>query len=395
MDPHEPVPVRNRRHLDSFMQTFDVVVIGLGGIGSAAAVTLARRGVSVLGIDRFSPAHSRGSSHGQTRLFRTAYFEHSDYVPLLRRAAELWRERESETQRQLFARTGVLLAGPAAGNVLTGTITAANDHDVAVETQSATEAMIRWPMLRFPVEWSTIFEPDAGCLFVEACVRSQLQAAAAAGAELRHGTVVREISCRKTSVEVVTDSERVVAGRLVFCPGPWANELLPLPGVPLTVLRKSLFWYRPIDATAYAPTNMPCFGADTPGGFFYATPAFDMRGVKLAEHSGGLPLSGPGEINRAIDPVEQSAVEVWAAAMIPLLGHERSGHTACFYTMSPDRHAVVGHHPNHPQVSIATGFSGHGFKFAPVIGEVLADLSSEGSTSLPVGFLSPSRFSSN
>lgn len=380
-------------HLDITMQTFDVIVLGLGGIGSAAAVALARRGVSVLGIDQFSPAHSRGSSHGQTRLFRTAYFEHSDYVPLLRRAAELWQERESETDRQLFVRTGVLLAGPAAGDVLTGTITAATDHDVPVEIQSATEAMARWPMLRFPIEWSTIFEPDAGCLFVEACVRAQLQAADAAGAELRHGTVVREIFCRETTVEVVTDTERVVAGQLVACPGPWANALLPLPGVPLTVLRKSLFWYRPTDATAYAPTNMPCFGADTRGGFFYATPAFDIRGVKVAEHSGGLPLSGPGELNRAIDPAEQSAVEAWAAASIPGLGNERSGHTACFYTMTPDSHAVVGQHPNHPQVSIATGFSGHGFKFAPVIGEILADLSCEGSTILPVDFLSPSRFS--
>jgi len=376
------------------MQTFDTIVVGLGGIGGAAACQLARRGLSVLGIDQFGPVHARGSSHGQTRLFRTAYFEHADYVPLLRRAAELWRDLEQHTNRQLFARTGVLLAGPADGGVIRGAATAAAGHGITVEQLTAAAATDRWPMLHLPEEWTALLEPAAGCLFVEACVQAQLAAAAAAGAQLRHGETVREIVCTDGGVELTTDTDRLAAGRLVLCPGPWAGRLLPLPELKLTVLRKSLFWYRPAEPAGFAAAAMPCLGADTPSGFFYATPAFDCRGVKVAEHSGGRPLDGPTEVSRVIDPAEQTQVEAWTAAALPELGTDRSGHTACFYTMTPDGHAVVGLHPDHPQVAVAAGFSGHGFKFAPVIGEALADFSGNGSTRLPVGFLSPERVSS-
>ena len=374
------------------MRSFDVVVLGLGGIGSAALCQLAGRGVTVLGIDQFGPAHAQGSSHGQTRLFRTAYFEHADYVPLLRRAAVLWNEREHAEGRRLFARTGVLLAGPPAGEVLTGATAAASQHGIVVERQPAADAMSRWPALQMPADWMTLYEPNAGCLFVEAAVQAQLNAATAAGAEVRHGLAVRQIKAIDHGVELHTETERIVAGRLVFCPGPWAGQLLPLPGLSPLVLRKSLFWYRPAEPSEFSASALPCIGYDTPQGFFYATPAFDFRGVKVAEHSGGRPLASPAEVSRAIDAREQAAVEAWSAGALPGLGRDRTGHTACFYTMTPDRHAVVGHHPDHPRVTVAVGFSGHGFKLAPVIGEALADLACDGTTDLPIDFLSPRRF---
>lgn len=379
-----------------FVAHYDVIVLGTGAMGAAAAAHLARRGVRVCGLDRFPLAHDRGSSHGQTRLIRLAYFEHADYVPLLRRAYELWHELEHAAGRSLLVESGLVLAGPPEAEAVTGTLSAAAIHGLSVERLSAGETQARWPTLRMPDDWVAVHEPRGGYLHVEECIRAHAAEAARHGARFEHGVEVRgwrsERSPGGSHVVVETDRGTLAADRLVIAAGAWASDLLRLPGLPLRVLRKSLFWYDPADPAAHAAGTLPCFACAGPAGFYYGFPALDGRGVKIAEHTGGIEVGDPLEIDRGLDTAEQARVEEAIAAHLPRLGNRLAAHAACLYTMSPDGHFVVGHHPEEPAVAIAAGFSGHGFKFASVIGETLADLAIDGKTALPVGFLSPTRW---
>jgi sarcosine oxidase len=376
------------------MNAYDVIVVGTGGMGAAAACHLARRGARVLGLDRFPPGHDRGSSHGHTRLTRTAYHEHPDYVPLLLRARELWRDLERASGRMLLVETGLAMAGPAAGAVLRGALEAARLHGLPVERLAARAAADRWPALRVPEAWDVVFEASAGYLLVEDCVRAHAAAATHAGADLRSGVTVHGWRAEGRGVVVEADGGPFTAGSLVLCPGAWATGLLQLPAVPLTVLRKSLFWYAPApaDRAIHAAAALPCFAFDTPAGFFYGFPALDDRGLKCANHSGGAVVNDPLAVDRGVDPAEQRHIEDWLADHLPRVGRHLAAHAACLYTMSPDHHFLLGLHPAHPQVAIAAGFSGHGFKFASVVGEVLADLVTSGRTPHPIGFLAPDRF---
>ena len=374
------------------MNTYDVIVVGTGGMGAAAACHLARRGARVLGLDRFPPGHDRGSSHGQTRLIRTAYHEHPDYVPLLLRARDLWRDLERASGRTLLVETGLALAGPPAGDVLCGAIEAARIHGLDIERLAAREAEARWPALRVPETWDVVFEPTAGFLFVEDCVRAHAAAATAAGAELLSGVTVRGWRADGGGVVVEADGGPFTAGSLVLCPGAWAAGLMQLPAAPLTVLRKSLFWYEPADRAIHAPAALPCFAFDTPAGFFYGFPALDDRGLKVANHSGGTVVADPLAVDRAVDADERRLIEAWLADHLPRAGRRLAAHATCLYTMSPDHHFLLGLHPDHRQVALAAGFSGHGFKCASVVGEILADLATAGRTSRPIDFLAPGRF---
>lgn len=375
------------------MRRFDVIVAGAGGMGTAAAAHLARRGARVLAVDRFSPGHARGSSHGQTRLIRLAYFEHPDYVPLLRRARDLWRDLERETRTSLLTECGLLSCGPPGGAVISGTLRSARDHVLAVEEMTARDAVSRWPAFAMPDDWTAVFEREAGHLAVEACVRAHADAAVRHGAALEADREIRGWRVEGDAVTVETSREALSAGRLVLCPGSWAAGLLRLPEIPFTVLRKSLFWYEPANGlTAGAAAALPAYAFDTPRGFFYGFPMLDARGLKVAEHTGGREVTDPFAVDRRIDETEQAAVEHCLGAHLPGVGGTRTAHEVCLYTMSPDHHFVVGLHPDHPQVAIAAGFSGHGFKFASVMGEILADLVLTGSTLHPVAFLSPQRF---
>jgi sarcosine oxidase len=376
------------------MNACDVLVVGTGGMGAAAACHLARRGVRVLGLDRFPVAHDRGSSHGQTRLIRLAYYEHPDYVPLLRRAYALWHDLEREAGRPLLVESGLVMAGPAAGEVITGALASARTHALPVEQLTATEATARWPALRVPEAWDVVYESTAGYLFVEECVRAHAAAATRAGAELRSGVTVHGWRVAEDGVVVETDAGAFTAARLVLCPGAWAAGLLQLPAVPLTVLRKSLFWYAPARGreAEHAAGRLPSFAFDTAAGFFYGFPALDGRGIKVANHSGGRTVADPLDLDRAVDPEERRQIERWLGDHLPGVSHSLTDHAACLYTMSPDHHFVLSLHPAHPQVALAAGFSGHGFKFASVVGEILADLATTGRTSHPIGFLSPDRF---
>jgi len=342
----------------------------------------------VLGIDRFPPGHSRGSSHGQSRMIRQAYFEHPDYVPLVLRCYQLWAELEHRRGRQLFTQTGLVEIGPPDGAVLRGVLDSARRHALAVEPLSGPEIMSRWPGLRVPEPLGGVFEPRGGYLRVEECVRAQADEAVSRGAELHVGETALEWRPQGAGVTLRTDRTTYTADRLVIAAGCWAGTLLADLGLTLEVRRKPLYWYATESRDYLVERGCPAFLFELPSGVFYGFPQIDTAGVKIAEHSGGRVVVDPLLVNREIDPDDQRRVEEFAAACLPGLTNRCTAHTVCLYTMTSDEHFIVDRHPACPQVVFAAGLSGHGFKFAPVLGVALADLALEGQSELPIGFLS-------
>lgn len=371
--------------------SYDVIVLGTGGVGSAALFHLARRGTSVLGIDRFPGGHDRGSSHGQTRIIRQAYFEHPDYVPLLLSAYQAWHDLEARCGEKLLYQVGLLEIGPPDGVVLPGVLESARQHQLAVDHLSAREAAQRFPGFNVPERCEAVFEREAGYLLVERCVLAHLAEAQRLGARVRTGESVVRWSANSTGVTVETDRGSYSAARLVITAGAWSGELLADLGIRLRVLRKHLHWYTAADDHYRFDRGCPTFLYEVPEGIFYGFPQLDEWGVKVGEHSGGNEVVDPLVDSRAVEPDDRRRVEAFVAANLPGVTLTPTNHATCFYTMSPDEHFLVDKHPEHEQVAFAAGLSGHGFKFAGVLGQVLADLALDGRTHLPVGFLSVSR----
>lgn len=365
---------------------YDAIVIGAGGVGSAALWQLASRGQRVLGIDRHRPPHSLGSSHGQTRIIRQAYFEHPNYTPLLLEVYGLWQQLSELADRQLYNQVGVLQIGPAEGEVIRGVKLSAETHGLSIEQLSAEEITRRWPVLRVPQEMVGVLEPRAGYLLVEDCVQTQLDAATHLGAELL--TDVEVLSWEPgPPVRVRTDAGEFQADRLVITAGAWAGTLLRELGLELEVRRKSLFWYAPEATMQPAYEHIPCFLYELPHGVFYGMSQVDERGVKLAEHSGGSIVEDPAAVDRNVDPDDAERLQAFSQQYLQGLATTDEVHQVCMYTMSGDEHFVVDRHPQHPHVAFAAGLSGHGFKFTPILGKALADLLLDGRTDLPIEFL--------
>ncbi len=372
------------------MPSSDAIAIGVGGMGSAACFELARRGLHVIGLEQFPLAHARGSSHGRTRIIRTAYYEHPDYVPLLRRAWERWYELEQLAGRLLLTECPCLMVGPASGEVVTGVREAARTHGLAVENLTAAEVARRFP-LRFPDDYAGVLERTAGFLAVEDCVRAHCDMAVSLGADVRTGEVVRSWKAVAGGVEVVTDRDTYRAAKLVVTAGAWATRLLADIGAPLTVMRQVMTWFR-TDAALVRRDRFPIFLADVPGGPFYGLPAIDANGVKIARHYGAPELPDPDGVDWSATPADFAPVDAFLRTYSTLPFWAPTHAEVCQYTLTPDRHFVIDTHPEFPQVSLACGFSGHGFKFATVVGEILADLALTGRTAHPIGRFAARRF---
>lgn len=374
---------------------YDAIILGLGGMGSAALWHLARRGCKVLGIEQFGIAHDRGSSHGGSRLIRRAYFEHPDYVPLVSRAYALWDELEAASATKLFHRTGLYLAGQQPGAMIDGVLRAAAAHQLDIETVSHADSVRRFPGLLAARDMTILYESDAGFLEVENCVRAYIDLAQAAGAHLRIGETVRSWSAASGNVEVVTDSQTCRARHLIVCGGPWTSRLMNDLGVPLEVRRKVVVWYETANSRFRVDNGAPVFCFDTPAGFFYGFPTLDGHTVKVGEHSGGQPVDRPENLDRNLHDEDLAPLTRFSDAHLPAATTKVVRHSVCMYTMTPDEHFVIDRHRDHENVFVACGFSGHGFKFASVVGSVLADFVMSGRTSEPIQFLSASRFARN
>lgn len=373
------------------MPDYDVIVLGTGGIGSAALYQLARRGVRALGLDRFAPGHDRGSSHGETRIIRQAYFEHPDYVPLLLEAYRLWAELEQRSGEPLFSPIGLLEVGPADGVVVPGVRRAAEKYGLQIENLTPREANRRFPGLRVPDDCEAVFERQAGYLRVEQCVKTHIEQACRLGAEFAEQEVVRW-RAEDDRVTVTTNRATFAARRLIIAGGAWSSRLLAELNLSLRVLRKHLHWYSAADAHYHESHGCPAFFYEMPQGYYYGFPARDALGVKVAEHSGGDDVPDPLAVDRSLDPVERERVERFLEDRLPGVRRQATRHAVCMYTMSPDEHFIVDQHPRHEEIVFAAGLSGHGFKFATVLGATLADLALEGATDLPIEFLNCRRF---
>ncbi|SHG85028.1 N-methyl-L-tryptophan oxidase [Streptoalloteichus hindustanus] len=373
---------------------YDVVVIGLGGMGGAAAHRLAGRGLRVLGLERFGPAHDRGSSHGGSRIIRQAYFEDPAYVPLVRRAFELWEELERESGRRLLTVTGGLMVGSPDSALVAGSRRSAQHWDLPHEILDAREIRARFPVLTPNDDEVALFEPRAGFVRPEAAVTAHLERAAAAGADLRFGERVLDWHAhpRGEGVRVVTGEGTHFADRAVICPGAWAPALLADLDIPFTVERQVQFWFAPRGGIG-PYTRLPILiWEDATGERIYAIPAHDDPGdgVKAAFYR-RVDVCAADTVDRVVRPAEVDALARHLAPRVPTLPGTFLRATTCLYTNTPDRHFAIGRHPSHPQVVVACGFSGHGFKFVPVVGEILADLVETGETRHPIALFDPRR----
>ncbi len=373
---------------------FEAIVLGTGGVGSAALYELAKRGHRALGLDRHPPGHDRGSSHGQTRVIRQAYFEHPDYVPLAIAAYDLWSELEERHGRQLLWQTGLLQAGPADGLVISGVVKSSETHDLDVERFSATEAMKRFPQFKIPNGMEAVFEKAAGYLLVEDCVRANIAEAIKLDAVWKQESASAWYD-KGDSVEVHTEAGSYSADKLIVAAGPWARTALPSIHQQLTVVAKHMHWF-----DAGAPMNQsercPVYLFETNEGIHYGFPSLDGSTAKVAEHSGGILVEDSVvAFPRDVDLDDLQRVTRFTEACLPFIATDVRDSAVCFYTMSPDEHFLLGQHPNHNNVLIAAGLSGHGFKFTPVLGKALVDLAMAGTTKLPIEFLSPERFREN
>lgn len=373
---------------------FDVVVLGLGGMGSAAAAHLAMRGKRVLGIEQFTPAHDRGSSHGQTRIIRKAYFENPAYVPLLERAYELWLALERATGYALYLQTGGLMVGGENSVLVTGSRASALEHGLKHEMLSARELRRRYPATRPRENEVALYEDPAGILFPEACIRAYLERAAGAGAELRFETQVSSWRTEGDHVLVETSArDRIESQWLVVCAGSWLGPLVAELELPLHVERNVAHWFEPAShPDLFTPDRLPVYILDRDGPFMlYGFPSVGESGIKAAFHH-SQQFAAPEAVDRSVASDEVEQVRAVLAQWLPDGNGRHLASSVCMYTLTPDEHFLVGFHPRRSGVVIAGGFSGHGFKFCSVMGEVLADLVCQGATKHPIGLFDLERF---
>lgn len=365
-------------------------------MGSAACYQLASRGQRVLGIERYTAGHNQGSSHGDSRIIRQAYYESPAYVPLVQRAYELWEKLERETGLDLLRITGGLMIGHPNGTVVRGTLASAKEHNLPYEALDGGELRRRYPAFEPRDSDVAVFEERAGYLRPEAAVRAHLAQAGEYGAELHFEEEARgwRANASGAGVQLTTGRGTYEADRLVIAPGAWAPELLQDLGVPFVIRRHVMCWFAPTRAELFSADRFPIYMWDVDGrDCFYGFPATGgpAEGVKVALHSGGDPCT-PRSIDRTIRESDAQDLRQYLAPCIPALNGPLLRGATCMYTMTPDEHFVLGLHPRHPQVAVAAGFSGHGFKFASAVGEILADLATKSHTNHPIDLFSPARF---
>jgi sarcosine oxidase len=376
--------------------TFDVIVVGLGAMGSAAAYHLSRQQIKVLGLEAFSPAHDQGSSHGESRIIRQAYFEDPAYVPLVLRAYELWNQLQEESRENLLSITGGLSIGPADGRLVTGCLKSATKYGIEHELLDSREMQARFPQFELADYEVAVYEKRAGYLRPEECIRQHLRCAVKHGADLRFEEPVLSWTASESGdgVTVTTAKQTYNARSLVISVGPWFAEFVAGASISVVVSRRVMFWLKPKgDPSAFDRRVFPVFlWEPEQGPFFYGFPRIDDAGYpKVAIHSGNEECT-PSTIDRVIHERDESAIRSAISSRIPALNGELSHAATCMYTMTADEHFIIDAHPDYPQVILAAGFSGHGFKFSSVVGEILSELATTRKTSSDITLFSESRF---
>lgn len=379
--------------MPSATTSYDVIVIGLGGMGSAAAYHLAARGCRVLGLEQHEPAHEKGSSHGGSRIIRQTYFEDPGYVPLLLRAYELWEKLAADAQRDVYRLTGGLFIGPPDSLIVSGSLRASRQWDLPHEVLDAAEVTTRFPNFTPHPGDIALYEAKSGFARPELTVRAHLDLAEKSGATLQFGESVLDWNQTAAGVRVTTGRGSYTAEQLVICPGAWAPQLLGQFGVPITVERQVMYWLDPIGGVSGFEDHPIFIDENASGIYIYGFPAIDgpRGGVKVGFARQGIACT-PDTIDRVVHAHEISNITTRVGELLPALAGGCLRAVTCMYSNTPDRHFVIGRHPQYADVTVACGFSGHGFKFVPVVGEILADLAINRGTDHPISLFDPQRF---
>ncbi|WP_186577921.1 N-methyl-L-tryptophan oxidase [Aquibacillus kalidii] len=354
---------------------YEVIIVGAGSMGMAAGYYLAKQGKRVLLIDSHNPPHAEGSHHGETRIIRHAYGEGESYVKMALRAQELWNELEEQSEEKIFLPTGVINIGQPDSTFIQNVISSAKNYSLNVEQLTADEIKKRWTGFHVPEGYIGCYEVDSGVLMSENCIRAFRNQAKAHGAVLKVNAPVTSITIFEDSVQVDTADESFTAASLIMTPGAGTRKLLPLVDLelPLQEERNTFSWFE-TDESLYRSSDFPAFSFELPTETYYGFPSIDQAGVKIGRHDGGIPRDMKQPLAEfGTYEQDQQDVSSYAEQFMPRLGSHKMG-KACTYTMTPDEDFIIDKHPGHDHVVIACGFSGHGFKFSSVIGEILSQL---------------------
>lgn len=368
---------------------FDVAVVGLGAMGSAALAHLAARGVKVIGFDAFYPAHALGSSHGDSRLIRLGYFEDPSYVPLLQRAYANWRALEARLRGDILTITGVLQIGRPDSKIVSGTRASCALHDLPLETLDPEAMRRRFPVFALDEDEIAVLDPQGGYLRPEVAVMGHLKLAAADGAVLHFGEKVTALEPGGDGVTIASDTGRYSAGKVIVATGAWISELVPVLGEQAVPIKQVVSWYQPQDGFITTPQRMPAFIRDDGGnGSFFGFPAIGVDGVKIGRHTHFREPIDPNQPNPPVNDKDTGLLDTFIRRRLPLAGGLRVRSATCRYTMLPSEDFLIDLLPGEKRIVVASPCSGHGFKFTSVVGEILADLALEGGTALPIGAFS-------
>jgi sarcosine oxidase len=370
---------------------FDVAVIGAGAAGSSAVYHLSKTGKKILVIDKYFPPHNLGSSHGQSRIIREAYFESPVYVPLVQQAYELWDELEKESNKKLLLKTGGLMLGTPGSKVVQGAMLSAQKHHLPYEYLDNSEIKKRFPALNPTDDTFGVFEKNAGILFPEECIRTNLELATKPGSSFHFNEPITAVTNKDDAVEIITTKGKYTATKAIISVGAWLGELLPALHLPLTVTRQVLFWFtcRDEDVKNFLPENFPIYiWQGEKDKIFYGFPQLG-HGIKIAIYYGGK-ITTADSIDRQVHT--QEIIEIESIIQHYFSGQLSYDYSAvCMYTNTPDGNFIIDYHPAHPNIIIASPCSGHGFKFSSVIGKLLCDMALEKPLSFDISVFSVAR----
>jgi sarcosine oxidase len=373
--------------------TADVAVVGLGAMGSAAMWRLASRGASVVGFERFEPGHEFGSSHGASRIFRAAYFEDTRYVPLLVAALEWWRRLERESARELLLQIGGLMIGPPDGPLITGSLKSVNEHRLPHRILDRAAMAARYPQHKLVAGDVAILDELAGVLLPEETIAASVALAKDRGAAIHSLSAVQRIEPSAGHVDLIVGADTLKFRHAVVCAGPWLPDLISIPGCELQIERQVITWFKSATPDSFAPDRFPAFVRELADGTIgFGIPDMGDGLIKVGIHHGDGEIVNPDSMDRSVQRRDYETTESFATAYIDGLMPSVAKAMVCLYTNSPDSHFVIGQVPGVPNMTIVSPCSGHGFKFAPLIGEIAADLALKGGTDYAIEMFSPNRF---
>lgn len=371
---------------------YDAIVAGVGGMGSAALYNLAGRGWKVLGLDKYDVPNNMGSSHGNSRMIRLSYHEDPSYVTLMHKSYELWDKLQTDTNQELLITTGSIRAGHEHSSMFIGSKNACDIHNIPYEILEGREVNKRFPGYSFPNDILSVYQSDGGFLAADKCISSYLTLSDELGADIHGREPITDWHPKGEIIEVVTPKSVYTASRLVLTTGPWVSKLLPDLTALLEPERQVVGWFQTQDPKRFDPDHFPVFGLEVDIGRFYGFPSFETPGIKLGKYNHLREIVDPDLVSREITNNDQKALEECLEKYFPMAHGAVMKMETCMFTNTPDGHFIIDTHPEIPQVSIAAGFSGHGFKFCGLVGEILADLAQEGYTEHNIDLFKLERF---